>query len=318
MASRPRNGAGAQMQVGRLWMQGRDQVWSGCLYGIYGTRLGKTISFRANMDDNIVATRPRPVSFPPGLPMHNSMANLSVEWSDVYSNLSSFVNSTSETPAMSNCPSPLQLLSSASNAETVSPTDTAKLARSIQQDMNKYGLDLAECDAVYPASFEGRFVDFGSKEAERLGFTILEKSGHVHHFCVSSSREQRKWIERIAAVISGIDGPDLSQYDSSTLIKLLEDERERMLELSSKVLQLDLQYKEACEDRDSIRMALFAALDRLSSLKPDASMRKIDFVSQIWESAGEEAIIQHFNEALHSIDVLDATLGDAHKKYVCV
>ena len=311
------------MQIGRLWVQGRDEVWRGCLYGIYGSRLGKTISshsFRANSAGDDVCVNARPMSFPPGLPGHNSLTSLSAEWSGVYSSLSSFVNSTSETPAAtSNFPSPRQLLSNVSNAETVSPTDTAKKpTRPTKQDMNKHGLNLAECDAVYPASFDGSFVDLGTKKGERLGFTILEKNGYVHHFGVASSREQRKWIEKISAVISGIDGPDLLQYDSSTLIKILEDERERMLELSSKILQLDLQYREACEDRDSIRMALFAALDRLSSLNPDASMRKVNFVSQIWEGAGEEAIIQQFNGVLQSITVINATLEDARKNYVCL
>ena len=63
-----------------------------------------------------------------------------------------------------------------------------------------------------------------------------------------------------------------------------------------------------CEDRDSIRMALYAALDHMSASNPDSFSKQQNFVSQIWEGAGEEALIQHAQQMQNTIDVLHNTL----------
>ena len=126
---------------------------------------------------------------------------------------------------------------------------------------------------VYPACFHGNFLDLGG-QGKAPGFTVLQKGGHFHHFGCASIREQQRWIDRIASIISREDGPDFSQYDSGTLLKLYENERLAALELSSKVSELDRllleslgQYKEVCQDRESIRLALFAAQDHLAAVE---------------------------------------------------
>jgi len=55
-------------------------------------------------------------------------------------------------------------------------------------------------------------------------------------------------------------------------------------------------------------MALYAALDRMSASNPDSFSKQQNFVSQIWEGAGEEALIQHTQQMQNTIDVLHNTL----------
>jgi hypothetical protein len=89
--------------------------------------------------------------------------------------------------------------SPSSSARSVPRTLTSK------QDVSKRGLDLNECEAVYPATLEGVFEDLtGDGIEQRPGFTVLEKNGHTHTFGVSSVREQRMWIERIERMLYGL------------------------------------------------------------------------------------------------------------------
>lgn len=84
----------------------------------------------------------------------------------------------------------------------------------------------------------------------------------MYHFGCSTEREQRNWIQNIHSVIGR--GRDFPEYDNVLLV-LYEDERKKNLELSIKVSELSLLLGEASEDRDSIRMALYACMDRLAA-----------------------------------------------------
>lgn len=120
-----------RMQVGRLWKQGNEEVWRGCLYGIYDCVLGKTIassSFRAHPQSDSTH-RPRPVS----LPTFASLSRLEAAWTRAA------VDTSDE---------------KADTGREAGPEEP-------KQTINKNGLDLRQCRAVCAASFQGDFEDFG-------------------------------------------------------------------------------------------------------------------------------------------------------------
>ncbi len=96
-------------------------------------------------------------------------------------------------------------------------------------------------------------MDFGGNDGgARAGFTILKNDGQLHHFVAASEPEQRKWIEKIAAVIY------MQQEDLLT--------PQRFLDLRRKL-------KEVCEERDSIQIALLAALDRMQQTREEEMLQ---------------------------------------------
>ena len=97
-----------------------------------------------------------------------------------------------------------------------------------------------------------------------------------------------------------------------------QEERDKTHELTCKINQVEQQYQEACEDRDSIRIALCAALDRISSRNSDSEAQKKVFVSQIWEGAGEEAAQQRINDILQGVDALHATVEATKSHYIAL
>jgi hypothetical protein len=173
-------------QVGRLWKQGKDEVWRGCLYGVYGWVLGKTItshSFQTTRNGQDKAARP--VSLPGSLP--NGVHGYSTWLSSGDMTRASVAASIIADRASPN---------SSSSARSVPRTLTSK------QDVSMRGLALNECETVYPATLEGVFEDLaGDGIQQRPGFTVLEKNGHTHTFGVASVREQRIWIERIERML---------------------------------------------------------------------------------------------------------------------
>jgi hypothetical protein len=138
-------------QVGRLWEQGKDEVWRGCLYGVYGYVLGKTISSYAfQTPRNGQDKASRPVSLPGSLP-HSTWLS-SGDMTRVSIAASIIADRTSPKPS--------------SSARSAPCTLTSK------QDVSKRGLDLNECEAVYPATLEGVFEDLAGDGIEQhLGFT---------------------------------------------------------------------------------------------------------------------------------------------------
>jgi len=238
---------GASAQVGRLWTQGHDGVWRGCLYGIYGCFLGKTIASHALVKRGGAGgaardARARPASLP--APLTDPAAWLSGA-SDAASATAVAGGITERAPAAS----------SAGN-----------------QDVSRGGLDLSACEVVYPASLEGEFVDLPGEA--KIGFTVLERNGHTHKFAVASAREQRKWIDSIAAAISGVEHADIMQCDRSALQLLYEGECAKTLELRAAAARLEAQCSEALADRDSLQTALLAALHRLSGADLDSCTRR--------------------------------------------
>ena len=173
-------------QVGRLWKQGKDEVWRGCLYGVYGWVLGKTIKSHAfQTTRNGQEKAARPVSLPGSLP--NGVHGYSTWLSSGDMTRASVAASIIADRASPN---------SSSSARSVPRTLTSK------QDVSTRGLDLNECEAVYPATLEGVFEDLaGDGIQQRPGFTVLEKNGHTHTFGVASVREQRIWIETIERML---------------------------------------------------------------------------------------------------------------------
>ena len=145
---------GSNAQLGRLWSQDQDGQWRSCLYGVYaGSLLGKVSSshkFQRIQKEHKYSKPPgsRPFSYPPD----DSLGQGSSQWSSV-------VNSASETPVISECASPRQ--------GTVISTDISMALHvssdkpTTKQNVAKYGLDLTECDAVFPVSFHGKFVELG-------------------------------------------------------------------------------------------------------------------------------------------------------------
>ena len=115
------------MQVGRLWTQGKDAVWHAELYGIYDGVLRKTIS---------ICSRPDSTQRPISLPTFTGLSRLKADWKE------------------------------GAREDAVSASEEKldrrpEAARESQQNVNKTGLDLRHCNAVYAATFRGDFESFG-------------------------------------------------------------------------------------------------------------------------------------------------------------
>ena len=57
------------------------------------------------------------------------------------------------------------------------------------QRLNTVALDLTSCEAVFPATFRGRFADLGDGlEISSPGFSVLGKDGQVSQACAYSTK----------------------------------------------------------------------------------------------------------------------------------
>ncbi len=121
-------------------------------------------------------------------------------------------------------------------------------------------------------------MDFEENDGARAGFTILENNGQLHHFVAASEPERRKWIEKIAAVIY------MQQEDLLT--------PQRFLDLSRKVKQHEMHLKEVSEERDSIQIALLAALDRMQQTREE-EMLKISRAEKGAMMLAEDLVVKH-------------------------
>jgi hypothetical protein len=131
----------ARATVGRLWTQRRthgldDDVWNGCLYGIYGCTLG-TVMSSSSFTTRAQRTGPgepgegatrRPVS----MPAFSSLSALDAAWAQ-----------------------------GSSDDASVGAGLRERMKAGPKQDVRKDGLDLAACCAVRASLFSGDFADFG-------------------------------------------------------------------------------------------------------------------------------------------------------------
>lgn len=100
------------------------------------------------------------------------------------------------------------------------------------QRLNTVALDLTSCEAVFPATFRGRFADLGDGlEISSPGFSVLGKDGQVSQACAYSHKglaptprlDSPVWFENRCTILDARQGGSSATGSKTSIASLAED-----------------------------------------------------------------------------------------------